>query len=507
MPRHLAGSCFALALCVAACGGGTGSHNRFPPDSGTNLAPDTAPPATDDAGPDIASPAPPDVGPEATLATDTRDVADDQAVPDGRDASGDDTTNDTLGATACAADLSGTSPFGKALSGTGSFAPTFGTAAPITSAMTAYIYFPVGRVAGAPVQLGVHSRVVTTQYFFGPPVTLASDLSAAGLTVGGHDLQITGNLLPGAGGLQATIGANFSSPGTDVADDRTADMLMCPGGDVPAPTLRVTGGNLSPLSTLGFYASTPLSTEGLGALLITSPLGAVTTRVSSERNSRFSAGPNFTVTASSAFPPGQPLTFDVSGVKDVLGRDVPLSLATTQVLATTAVLDDLTLTTTPPTGAISCSGCSASMFPGVDGGAMQRCTGGGKLSNGVLGVGFGGPYTAGPVDALLALPTTSSTKLRVRMAVGDVVEAGSSCRNGSYLGQMANGIMAVVGPNGEASAPVSLTCDGTMADHVIDLPSASALWLIVHVEGYALVPYFMPTPGPPSINIDELQFM
>jgi len=522
MPRHVAVRCLAVALWFTACGGGKGS-NRLLPDSGANLVPDTATSATDDANRDIATSAIPDVPPSADLSTDkpsadipdvpASDVSDSAAsetpivpdVPLETAGASDGDASEALGS--CAAGLSGAAPFGKALSGTATFSPSYGTGAPTTSTIAAYIYFPGGRVAGAPVQLAVQSRVVSTQYFFGSPVALASDLSAAGLSVGGHDLQITANLLPGDGGLQATVGANFSSPGTDVADDRSAAMLMCPAGDVPAPSLQVTGGTFSPLSAFGLYSSTPISSEAFGALRVASPLGAVAIKVSSESNSRYSGGPNFTVAASSAFPPGQPLTLDASEVKDVLGRDVPFSPATTQVLATTAVLDDLTLTSTPPAGAIACSGCSTSMFPGVDGGAMLRCTGGGKISNGILGVSSGGPYNGGLVDALLALPSTSSTKLRVRMAVGDVVEAGSTCVNGFSSASMADGVLAVVGPNGEASALVSLTCDGAMADHVIDLPSTSPLWLVVHLAGYTQKPFFLPEPGPPSVSIDELQFM
>jgi hypothetical protein len=67
--------------------------------------------------------------------------------------------------------------------------------------------------------------------------------------------------------------------------------------------------------------------------------------------------------------------------------------------------------------------------------------------------------------------------------------------------------MAVVGPNGEVSPRLDLSCDGAMADHVIDLPGVSPLWLVVHVEGRSSMPYSMPTPGPPPVSIDQLEFL
>lgn len=67
--------------------------------------------------------------------------------------------------------------------------------------------------------------------------------------------------------------------------------------------------------------------------------------------------------------------------------------------------------------------------------------------------------------------------------------------------------MAIVGTNGETWSRLDLTCDGGMVDHLLDLPSASPLWLAIHVEGSAPVPYSLPTPGPPSVTVDELDLM
>jgi hypothetical protein len=329
--------------------------------------------------------------------------------------------------------------------------------------------------------------------------------------VGGHDALITGDLLPGGGGLQATVSKNFSSPSTDVADSRTAAMRMCPSGEAPAPALQLSAPTLGPLSTFGLNSTTPLAPDAMTALRMASPLGPVAFKVSStDSSSRYANGPNFTLAPVSAFPPGQALTFDTSGVKDLLGRNVPATVVGTQVLTTTAVLTDLTLAATPPAGAMACSNCAASDFPGVDGGAatgMARCTGGGTVSQGVLTVGPAGSSLRGKaVDALLALPASTASKLRVRMVVGDANDGGAGCATGGSYRSLRAGVAAVVGPNGEASVPQNLACDGAVSDRVFDLPKASPLWLVVHLEGYAPMPYMSPVSDPPAFSIDELEF-
>jgi hypothetical protein len=417
-------------------------------------------------------------------------------------------------AASCKTGLSGAAPFGAQVSGTGTFPNQIAasTAAPITSTMTAYLYFPAGRVAGGQALLAMQSRVVQGFYFFGSPVTIAGDLSATGLAVSGHDETITADLLPGSDGLRATIAANFSSPGTDVADDRTGTMTMCPSGDAPAPSLQVGAVVLSPLGTLSLNLSTPLAASALDALRITSPLGdvPVKTAPNTQAGSRYAIGPNFTITASSAFPPGQPLTIDASQVRDVLGRPVPVTVSygATLVLTTTDVLSDLSLATPSPSGAVAGTGCVSSAFPALDAavpGDMSRCTGGGIASSGSLT--FKNMRATGSVDALLALPATTATKLRVRMSVGDPVVSGTGCQSGMSYASMSKGVMAVVGPNGEASAPETLACDGNLADHVLALPSAAPLWLTIHLEGVAPVPFMLPPPGTPPVILDALELM
>jgi hypothetical protein len=72
---------------------------------------------------------------------------------------------------------------------------------------------------------------------------------------------------------------------------------------------------------------------------------------------------------------------------------------------------------------------------------------------------------------------------------------------------MVKGVMAVVGPNGETSTPETLTCDGKLSDHVLALPSASPLWLTIHLDGFAPVPFMSPPPGTPPVILNALELM
>jgi hypothetical protein len=344
---------------------------------------------------------------------------------------------------------------------------------------------------------------VSTQYFFGPPVTLASDLSAAGLTVSGHDTELTGNLLPGADGLRATVSTNFASPSSDVGDIRESSAMLCPSGDLPSPELQLLVSDVSPLSTLHLFATAPIPADAMNALRVTTPLGPVALKVSPNVTStpRYATGPTFFASATTAFPPGQPLTFDTSAVKDVLGRPVTFAgTATVQGTSAGAVLSDLTFSTPPPDGSVYCTTETelVTIAAAYDAGTAAMTA---LKING---------SRAGDVDALLALPTiTNASKLRVRLALGEVKDLGTGCQLniGSYASPASfhAAAIAVVGHQGEASATVVPTCNGSMADYVFDLPSATPLWLAVHVDRFERMPFFGPQLDLlPPITLDAI---
>ena len=423
------------------------------------------------------------------------------------DASADADASDAASPANCAVALSGTAPFGKALSGTGIFAANVGTRPSIESTFTAFVYFPNGRVPGGKVLLAMRSRVSPTQYFFGSATTLASDLSATGLVVRGHDVQIAGALLPGADGLRAVVSANFSDPGTDVADQRTATLGLCPDGDVPDPTMKVFPGLFSPLSRLGLYPATPIAVDELNKLRISTPLGNVPfTASKSTADMIMASGPTYVIVGKPAFPPGQALILDESQIKDVLGRSVTISLDQARVLATTATVSDLTFSTPPAQGAVASAGCVSSALAPMDGGVIPSwlsCTGGGTVADGVLTVR--GQSLDRGVVALVALPDSTGTVVRVRMAVGDSVDAGATCLNG-HTYAYGTAVVAVVGATGEATEVKRIACGGGMLDHLFTLPSTTPRWLVVAVEAEAPIPYSLPPMGPPAVRIDELAF-
>jgi hypothetical protein len=467
----------ALVAWVAACG----DSGRAPrPDAaaspGTDLAIPPPGPTVDAAAFDSAVEAAgarwdtPRIDLPASL--DTGDARPGRPIDVAYDA---DTRSSDVSLGSCSSELAGTAPFGAAL-GNGT-----------------YIYFPGGRVAGAPAQLGVASPVVAGRYFFGPQVLLADDLSATGLKVAGHDKQVVGDLLPGTGGLAATVTVNAASPGSDVADPRTTSVLLCAAGDVPEPAMELVDTGLSPISTLGINTTTPFTTSGLAAALrFSSPLGPVPIKVSPDpyAGTGYAHGPNYVLAAVTAFPPGQRLTVDASQVRDVLGRPVPFKQdmlgnpVVITVLGTSAVLSDLTFASAPPSGAVAGSG-------------------GGTVTNGVLSFARSGSSSGRNVDGLLALPPLSATELRVRIRVGDDVPGWPWCVSDNRSASMEWAAMAVVGPNGESSYRIALSCNG-MVDRVLELPKASPLWLAVHVEGVAPTPYYLPPGTAPSVFIDEL---
>ena len=83
-------------------------------------------------------------------------------------------------------------------------------------------------------------------------------------------------------------------------------------------------------------------------------------------------------------------------------------------------------------------------------------------------------------------------------------------RNMSFMGTSVTygrGVAAVVGQQGESSAPVALTCTGALGEYVLALPRGEPLWLVVHFERGVPNPYYSPAPSPPPVTIDELAFL
>jgi hypothetical protein len=519
----------AVTGVVAACGN---TNNRKPQDAsvdtasvkGDDVALDGVPDRTPEIGPDAgdatvekdtgpaqevskSDTAKPDLGPDRTLAEVSSDLATDVPMDVAFDVgNADDAGEVNLGS--CSSSLAGTAAFGAALAGQASFAGvTPVKKEPITGTVTVQIYFPQGRVAGGSVLLAMPSPVVPDQYFSGTAATLADDLTAS-LSVHGHDMQVTADLLPGSGGLVAKVKKNFADAGTDVADLREATMLMCPSGDVPAPSLRVRNAMVSPIAPLLLSASTPIALDQLAALRIGYTRGTVNVTFTADEDTPSSGAvvANYLATPTTAFPPGEPLGFDASGVHDVLGRPVTISATSTQLLApevSTNIQYGLGLR-------VACSGpvaCNSTVRLNWDGGVrdgMYLCNGGCAVTDGGVTI-ENAPVSTSNLDSVFTLSGNVATKVRVRLAVGDAVEAGTGCINGTSYAAIRWGKMAVVGRDGEIGSEVSLTCDGIMADRELSIPNSfSYRYLVIHLEGVSAQPYSLPPAGLPPVNIEAI---
>jgi hypothetical protein len=412
---------------------------------------------------------------------------------------------------ACPLSVSGGAAFGVELTGRASFVSTSPIKTATTDATLAVqIYFATGRVAGGKVQLGMRSAVVPEQYFFGEPAILAGDLSAS-LTVRGHDTTVTANLQPGDGGLVANVSKNFSEPGSDVADPRTAWMLLCPSGEVPAPSLKVLNSVVSPIAPLALGASTPIPLDELASLRVGYPRGTVevTVTAGTDTSGIRQWAPNYLVTPAGAFPPGEPLAFDASRVHDVLGRPVPIAATDTRLLSPQTAVD-IQNALGQSVACAGPNGCTSTLRLTWDGGlrdGMYLCNGGCAVSDGGVTIQSAGT-SSGNLDGVFTLTSNLASKARVRLAVGDTVEAGSGCFRGSYTSGMRWGKLAAVGRDGELLAEVLLPCSGVMTDYVLDLPRGVAYrFLVIHLEGYSPVPYTMPRPGLPPVVIEAIEIL
>jgi hypothetical protein len=411
---------------------------------------------------------------------------------------------------ACPSPVSGGAAFGVEMTGTASFVSTSPTKKATDATLAVQIYFPTGRVAGGKVQLGMRSPVVPEQYFFGEPAVLAGDLSAS-LTVRGHDTTVTANLQPGDGGLVAKVTKNFSEPSSDVADPRTAWMLLCPSGEVPAPSLKVLNGVVSPIAPLALAASTPIPLDELASLRVGYPRGTVEVKVTAgtDTSGIRQWAPNYLVTPAGAFPPGEPLAFDASRVRDVLGRPVPITATDTRLLSP-QVAWDVQKALGQSVACAGPNGCTSTVRLTWDGGlrdGMYLCNGGCTVSDGGVTIPIAGT-SSGNLDGVFTLTSNLASKARVRLAVGDTVEAGSGCFRGTSYAGMRWGKLAAVGRDGELLAQVLLSCNGVMTDYVLDLPSSVAYrFLVLHLEGNSPVPHTMPPMGPPPVIVEAIEIL
>jgi hypothetical protein len=498
-----------LAFFVAALSGCSGNKAaQSPGDAGVDSSlavpdadqggvPDGAPdysvgietsvPAADQGGAgDSASDQP--VAVEASVPDVDHGDANDGASDGIAEASVPDADHDEASAAPCSTPLDGTEPFGVHLEGRGAlYHGPFPPAAnqPYQASLALDIYFPGGRVAGAPVLLAMPVEYAVPALQVSAQSVLAADLSATGLNVsGGLGVRVTGTLLPLDDGLSAAVEENIAFA-TDVEEMVTGALKLCPTGPAPVPGLTVLSRNdfpslrststpvqtslVAPTSTVLLKPSTPIDPEALAKIRLYASDAEIP--VSVRVGTDIESSP-LLLSANAAFPPETPLRLDTTAVTDVLGRPVPCS-SFLSPLTTTAVVSDLTFATAP-TGAVATTGTSLITD--------------GKLS--LRGLGLSTSFYA-----LLALGSVApATQARLRIGV--------VCTQTTSVWVRAN----LVGAAGDSVA-VPLAC-GSPQDVFVPLPpSTGKIWLSVVSEPQAPHPQYL---NPPSANnqveIDEIAF-
>jgi hypothetical protein len=383
---------------------------------------------------------------------------------------------------ACATPLVGATAFGAVLSGTGDFetdAPNSPTPVrPKTIAVQ--VYFPAGRLPGKPVILAMPTRWPRPGLAWSTPQILDATAGIAAIPgIGiGDDLAtgFSGALVGPDQGLQGTGFSNFAF-GSDVADSGRGPITLCPAGDVPAAILTSSDPAFVPNLPLWFAPSAPLDEKNLPAISVDSGGKNVPVKVTLER--QFLPGTALVLTPVGAFPPNQPITIELGGLADPLGR--PFVIAAPPPLRTTATVTDLTFDTPPPVGAV------------VEQGPVWH---GSNVAGGLLTVGDRNGFG---VSALVALGDPG-TKTKVRL------HGQWDCGAFRQAPTEESRTLVIVGAQGEAS-PVMLTC-GPPQDVVVDRPAAGPLWLSFVGPPNRSHPQFGPPPGPTSIaaQIDSIAF-
>ena len=443
-----------------------------------------------------AAPASGDAGADTSLSAPDADRADaNDGAPDypvGIETSVPDADYGDASAAPCSTPLAGTAPFAAHLKGSGTLytaASSYSPSQPHQVSLELDIYFPSGRVAGAPVLLAMPVDYADPALQVGGQSLLAADLSATGLTVqGGLGVSVTGTLLPPDDGLSATVGEDLAM-GTDIADQVSGALKLCPTGSPPTPGLAVASRNdfavlrgtgtpvstslVAPTSHVLLKTATPIDAAALAKIRLFA--GDVEAPVTVAVHSEFGSSP-ILLGADAAFPPLKPLRLDTTAVTDILGRPVPPS-GSLQPLAPPGAVSDLTFATAP-TGALATTGTS-------------------QVTNGmlVLGhVGYGGGF-----DALLALGSVApATQARLRIGV-DCQAAGGS--RPSELVARAD----LVGTAGD-SVTVPLAC-GPPQDVTVSLPpSTGNIWLSVVSEPTPQHPQFSAYSPYNEVQIDEIAF-
>jgi hypothetical protein len=212
-----------------------------------------------------------------------------------------------------------------------------------------------------------------------------------------------------------------------------------------------------PISRIGVVSSVPLSTASQVKLLVQAGNKQIEGSVSVSLTG-FSWAP----TTAQVLPPNTTVSFTGTGLKDVVGRDVPIDLQFDQK-RTTAVLTDLSLQSPPPSGALVEFSLTAD---------QQRLSIGSdswfyEVRSGMVSLGR----------------PAGKTSLRVRLV--------QNCRT------QALARAALVAADG-ASTELFISCDEASLPTSVPLPGTGPVWLVVDD--------LPPSAADLSVYVDSLAF-
>lgn len=397
--------------------------------------------------------------PDATPSTDTIDAASVIDVVDG--ATGDEgRARDALDVV-LPRDSGGTCRYapstadGRIFQGTGDILD--GGTGTHSERLTAY--FPMGRVAGAPVVVGV-LRTWPRPGMVEARGTLDTNLGATGLEfrgTDGSDVQWTASLLGPDDGFVMNVTRN-RAVFTDVGDYVQATLRLCPTEAAPEPTWNdlpavLPGADIRLVPRVPLGATTPA-----GSLMVG---GASVATAQSLDDGALRIHPQGPV------PPNADITLAPLGLRDVLGRELPTPAI--RVLRTTAVISDRTFATAPTAGAVVTAGTTVTH------------------ENGALRIGS---FTRGPLSALLALGEVPAGAVSLRLTLSSLQRADLTLRLLRADGS-ATGVDIPEAPFGAAQT-VTAT-----------VPGSGALWLAVEDRTSANRPGWLPAQAQ-ALVIDEV---
>jgi len=341
--------------------------------------------------------------------------------------------------------ISGTAPFGAHLSGSGPITDAgFGRPSSGTVTAAVDVYFPKGRVPGGEVVLAVRNYGGGSSVSYG---TLDSTLSARGLRAADRYCGdgFEGDLIGPTDGIAGTAFNNTSAP-SDALEIVSGPIKMCATGPVPEQKLDPPVPSVvTPFDVLEIRGARPFARDSFASVTASTSAGALAIKVTEGSPGVRVTGPTYTVPTFSIFTE---TTFDLSGLRDVLGA--PLGLSSVKTSVPTSVATDLGFSTMPPATAYV----------------------GGPLSivSGVLQ--FGNPSMPTSIMAAIAFEVPagkSTTRFRHRLP----------CPGGGGAVQT-----AVISPSGP-SVSLKPTCSTSMLEETVMLPAGVNILVVI---GGARVP-------------------